>query len=215
MQAGGSLDCDRKLILFDRGIAAFNHILVDAMKSRITLFNSINLVRVSVICALALAIVLVQVAHADMPLNAAAVRNSWRGITPLRSSAQDVADAVGIELESAEDAPAGPYRVEDGEVTFSYITPSLAKVYRAPRSMVGKVFTIYFKPASSASRTEIKFPSVFKRCTEELGRSYYYFVSDAGIAYQFRRKDDGLETIIYQPTRSEARRLAVNTECVF
>lgn len=185
------------------------------MNSRNKIFNRINLARFWAIGALALLLFPAQVARADRSANATAVRNSWRGITPLRSGAEDVAEAVGIELESAEDAPAGPYKVEDGEVTFSYITPSLAKVYRAPRSMVGKVFTIYFKPASTPSRAEIKLPPAFKRCTEELGRSYYYFVSEAGLAYQFRRKDDGLEAIIYQPTRAEARRLAVNTECVF
>jgi hypothetical protein len=40
-------------------------------------------------------------------------------------------------------------------------------------------------------------------------------VSDAGVAYQFSRATDMLEMIIYQPTRAEVRRLAVNTECVF
>jgi hypothetical protein len=81
--------------------------------------------------------------------------------------------------------------------------------------MVGKVFTIYFKPSTATSRDEIKFTPAFKRCTEEMGKSYYYFVSDAGVAYQFRRKDDVLETIIYQPTHAEVRRLAVSTECIF
>jgi hypothetical protein len=209
------LDFDSKLVPFDRRVRAFNHILVDTMNSRNKIFNRINLVRFWAIGALALLMFSAQVTRADKTATATAFRNSWRGITPLRSGAQEVADAVGIELESAEDAPAGPFQVGDGEVSFSYITPSLAKVYRAPRSMVGKVFTIYFKPASTLSRTEIKLAPTFKRCTEELGRSYYYFVSEAGIAYQFRRKDDALEAIIYQPTRAEARRLAVNTECVF
>jgi hypothetical protein len=145
---------------------------------------------------------------------AAAVKNSWRGITPLRSGASEVAQAIGIEVE-AEDMPSGPFRTEGGEVSFSYITPSLAKIYRAPRSMVGKVFTVYFKPDAPVARAELKLPAGFRRCTEELGKSYYYFVSDAGVAYQLRRKDDQVEAVIYQPTRAETSRLAVNTECVF
>ena len=40
-------------------------------------------------------------------------------------------------------------------------------------------------------------------------------VNDAGLAYQLRRAGDTLETIIYQPSRAEVRRLAVNTACVF
>jgi hypothetical protein len=100
-------------------------------------------------------------------------------------------------------------------VTFSYLTPSLAKIYRAPASMVGKVFTIYFKPSQPMSRMDLNLGAGFKRCTEERDRSSYYFVSDAGMAYQFNRSNDALETIIYQPSRAEVRRLAVNTECVF
>jgi len=75
-------------------------------------------------------------------------KNSWRGITPLHSSSEDVARTIGTEADSAEAMLSGPYKVEGGEVTFSYLTASLAKIYRAPRSMVGKVFTIYFKRTS-------------------------------------------------------------------
>ena len=178
------------------------------------MLSKINRARMVIVFAMALAIFSTQT-NADKATSAAAVKNSWRGITPLRSSAEDVAEAVGIELNTPDDPPGGPFRVEDGEVTFSYITPTLAKIYRAPRSMVGKVFTIYFKPNSQASRAELKLAPSFKRCTEELGKSYYYYVSDAGVAYQFRRADDRLESIIYQPPRSEVRRLAVSTECVF
>ena len=81
--------------------------------------------------------------------------------------------------------------------------------------MVGKVFTIYFKPSVPMSRADLNLGRVFKRCTEERDRSFYYFISDAGVAYQFNRNNDTLETMIYQPSRAEVRRLAVNTECVF
>jgi len=141
--------------------------------------------------------------------------NSWRGIRPLRSSSIDVARSLGLSEDSPDGLMSGPFKVEGGEVTFSYLTPSLAKIYRAPRSMVGKVFTIYFEPDEPMSRDDIKPARGFKRCVEQLSKGYYYFVSDAGLAYQFRRDDDQLETIIYQPTRSEIQRLAVNTECVF
>lgn len=109
----------------------------------------------------------------------------------------------------------GPYKVEDGEVTFSYLTASLAKIYRAPRSMVGKVFTIYFKPNEQTPRSELTLTAGFKRCVEERDRTFYYFVSDAGVAYRILRDSDRVETIIYQPSRVEVRSLAVNTECVF
>lgn len=143
-----------------------------------------------------------------------AVKNSWRGITPLRSSAQDVARLIGGEADS-EAILSGPFKVEGGEVTFSYVTTSLAKIYRAPRSMVGKVFTIYFKPSEPMSRADLMLTPTFKRCVEERDRTFYYFVSDAGVAYRFSRDSDRVETIIYQPSRVEVRSLAVNTECVF
>ena len=141
--------------------------------------------------------------------------NSWRGITPLRSSAGDVARSVGLDEELGSAPSSGPFKVEGGEVSFSYLTPSLAKIYRAPGSMVGKVFTIYYKPSQSMSRVDLKLGGGFRRCSEERDRTFYYFVSDAGVAYQFNRNNDSLETIIYQPSRAEVRRLAVSTECVF
>ena len=142
-------------------------------------------------------------------------KNSWRGITPLRSSAEDVTRAIGVEQESTDVLFSGPYKVEGGEVSFSYLTPSIAKIYRAPRSMIGKVFTIYFKPVESMSRAELTLGPGFKRCVEENDRSIYYFVSDAGVAYRLLRESDRVETVIYQPSRVEVRNLAVNTECVF
>jgi hypothetical protein len=142
-------------------------------------------------------------------------RNSWRGITPLRSSAEDVAKTIGTEVDSTEAMLSGPYKVEGGEVTFSYLTASLAKIYRAPRSLIGKVFTIYFKPSDPMSRGELTLSTGFKRCVEERDRVFYYFVSDAGLAYRMLRDSDRVETIIYQPSRVEVRSLAVNTECVF
>ena len=144
-----------------------------------------------------------------------AAKNSWRGITPLRSSSEDVARAIGREPESGDAMLSGPYKVEGGEVTFSYLTPSIAKIYRAPRSMVGKVFTIYFKPGEAMSRADLALGPGFKRCVEENDRTIYYFVSDAGVAYRLRRDSDRVETVIYQPSRAEVRSLAVNTECVF
>ena len=142
-------------------------------------------------------------------------RNSWRGITPLRSSAEDVARAIGTEPDAAEVMSSGPYKVEGGEVTFSYLTTSLAKIYRAPRSMVGKVFTIYFKPNDQVTRGGLTLAAGFRRCVEDRDHTFYYFVSDAGVAYRLLRDGDRVETIINQPSRVEVRSLAVNTECVF
>jgi hypothetical protein len=145
----------------------------------------------------------------------AAAKNSWRGITPLHSSAEDVARLIGAELDSTESVLSGPFKVEGGDVTFSYLTTSLAKIYHAPRSMVGKVFTVYFKPSYPVTRTDVTMAAGFKRCVEDRDRTFYYFVNEAGIAYRFLRDGDRLETIIYQPSRAEVRNLAVNTECVF
>ncbi|HTG13653.1 MAG TPA: hypothetical protein VK747_00140 [Blastocatellia bacterium] len=145
----------------------------------------------------------------------APLANSWRGITPLRSSAADVARILGIDEEPNSAPSSGPFKVEGGEVTFSYLTPSLAKIYRAPGSMIGKVFTIYFKPSQLTNRADLALGAGFKRCTEERDRNFYYLVSDAGVAHRFNRRNDALETTIYQPSRAEVRRLAVNTECVF
>ena len=63
------------------------------------------------------------------------MKNSWQGLTPLRSSTTDVARMMGLEADSPEGTLVGPFKVEDGEVTFTYLTPSLAKIYRAPSSM--------------------------------------------------------------------------------
>ncbi|MEW6207765.1 MAG: hypothetical protein AB1631_05315 [Acidobacteriota bacterium] len=141
------------------------------------------------------------------------LKNSWRGITPLQSSAQDVARLIGVE--STESVSEGPFKVEGGEVTFSYLTPSLAKIYRAPAAMVGKVFSIYFKPSEIMSKDDLKLSKEFRRCTEDMDKTFYYFVSDAGLVYQLLRNSDRLESIIYQPSRAQVRRLAVNTGCVF
>ncbi|MFY9608332.1 MAG: hypothetical protein WAU45_06915 [Blastocatellia bacterium] len=166
------------------------------------------------ICAAAFALLMVSGSPADSGVGVPQT-NSWRGITPLRSSAADVARIIGVDEEHGSAPSSGPFPVEGGEVTFSYLTPSLAKIYRAPGSMVGKVFTIYFKPSLSMSRADLNLGRRFKRCTEERDRSFYYFISDTGVAYQFNRNSDTLETMIYQPSRADVRRLAVNTECVF
>jgi len=142
-------------------------------------------------------------------------KNSWRGITPLHSSSEDVARAIGAEMESPDSMLVGPYKVDDGEVTFSYLTPSLAKIYRAPRSLVGKVFTIYFKPRNVVNKSELTLGTGFKQCLEQNDRSVYYVVNDAGVAYRFLRNTDRVETVIYQPSKVEVRSLAVMAECVF
>lgn len=143
-----------------------------------------------------------------------APKNSWRGITPLKSSAEDVGRLLGFEAGSSAGMVSGPFQVEGGEVTFSYLTESLAKIYRAPRSLVGKVFTIYFTPTRPVPVADLK-PAGFKRCSEDLDKGYYYLVSDAGLVYQLPRKGEAVETIIYQPTQAEVRRLAVSASCVF
>ncbi|HEV8486350.1 MAG TPA: hypothetical protein VGV87_22590 [Blastocatellia bacterium] len=142
-------------------------------------------------------------------------KNSWRGIVPLQSSSEDVARVLGVDPDSSGAPSSGPYRVAGGEVTFYFLTPSLAKIYRAPHSMVGKVFTIYFKPGEPSSKDDLKLSPGFKRCVEQMTKTTYYLVSDAGVAYQFHQGSDQLETVIYQPSRSQVRSLAVNTECVF
>jgi hypothetical protein len=145
----------------------------------------------------------------------ASVKNSWRGITPLHSSAQDVARLIGAEADSSEALLSGPFKVDGGEVTFSYLTTSLARLYRAPRWMAGKVFTVSFKPDAPQTREDLTLGAGFKRCVEDRDRTFYYFISEAGVAYRFLRDGDRLDTIIYQPSRAEVRSLAVNTQCVF
>ena len=155
-------------------------------------------------------------AHSARPSAAATVvNNTWRGITPLQSSAAAAAQVVGTDADLSQASVGGPYKVDGGEVTFSFLTPGLAKMYRAPRTMFGKVFTIYFTPHERIERAELKLGTGFKTCKEQQTTSYYYLVNDAGVAYRLRRSDDVVETIIYQPSRAEVRRLAVNTECVF
>jgi hypothetical protein len=144
-----------------------------------------------------------------------AVKNSWQGITPLRSTTADVARIFGEAADAPDTSLVGPYKVEDGEVTFSYLTPSLAKMYRAPASLANKVFTIYFKPTPPLFRSDLNFNRTFKVCKEQDVNSYYYLISDAGIAYQIKRGTEQVETIIFQPSRLEVRKLSVNTECVF
>ena len=143
------------------------------------------------------------------------VKNTWRGLTPLQSSAAEAAQLVGTDADLSQAQVGGPYKVDGGEVTFSILTPTLAKMYRAPRPLVGKVFTIYFTPHQRVSRADLKLGASFKVCKEQMGTGYYYLVNDGGVAYRLRRSDDTVETVIYQPSRAEVRRLAVNTECVF
>ncbi len=152
---------------------------------------------------------------AEAKSSASSVKNSWRGITPLRSSVEDVAQAIGDGAEVTDGSVSGPYKVEGGEVTISFLTPSIAKIYRAPRSMVGKVFTVYFKPDAPVTRAELSLSRGFKTCKDTFSNSHYYLVSDAGLAYELRASDNRVETIIYQPTRAEIQRLWVNSDCVF
>lgn len=182
--------------------------------------NKMLLIRIFILVALLLTLMPAQMAKVgakgrESKSKPPAARNSWRGITPLHSSAADVARVLGDGVDSSEAQVSGPFKVEGGEVTFSYLTDSLAKIYRAPRSLVGKVFTIYFKPGEAISRTDLKLAAGFKRCAEERNKIHYYLVNDAGVAYQFRSDNDSVETIIYQPSRVETRRLAVMSECIF
>ena len=158
--------------------------------------------------------VLAALATPARPLSIAA-RNSWRGVTPLHSSPADVARVLGLEGDPADHDLTGPFQVEGGEVTFSYLSPSLAEMFKAPKTMSGKVFTVYFKPVPAMTRQELKLTPDFKRCVEEMDRTFYYFLNDAGIAYRFVRGSDAVDAVIYQPSRAEVRRLAVNTTCVF
>lgn len=146
---------------------------------------------------------------------AVVVKNTWRGLTPLQSSAAEVAQLVGTDADLSNAPVGGPYKVDGGEVTFSFLTSSLAKMYRAPRQLTGKLFTIYFTPLGRIERADLRLGAGFKVCKEQQTPGYYYLVNDAGVAYRMRRSDDTVETVIYQPSRAEIQRLAVNTECVF
>jgi len=144
------------------------------------------------------------------------VRNSWRGLTPLKSSVADVTQLLGDKVTRQDPYPAGPFKVEGGEATFSYLTPSLAELYRAPSSMVGKIFTVYFKPNPPLRVADAESMRGFKRCSEDLDRRYYYYLSpDRGVAYQVRASTNEIEFEIYQPRRAEIEKLRVNTTCVF
>jgi hypothetical protein len=107
------------------------------------------------------------------------------------------------------------FRVEGGVVTVSFISAKTAKIYGAPRSMVGKVFTIYFKPQDPIFLADLKLGRGFRRCSDQLSKAYYYYVSDEGLAYQFRAGGEQVDSVIYQPMRAEIRRLEVSTDCVF
>ena len=155
-------------------------------------------------------------ARSGKPSGAAVVvKNTWRGLTPLQSSAAEVAQLVGTDADLSQAPVGGPYKVDGGEVTFSFLTPSLAKMYRAPRHLAGKLFTIYFTPLGRIERADLKLGASFKVCKEQQTPGYYYLLNDAGVAYRMRRSDDTVEVVIYQPSRAEIQRLAVNTECVF
>ena len=144
-----------------------------------------------------------------------AARNSWRGLTPLHTSAEQVAQALGVEAERFNLDSGNTFKVDGGEVTISFISPRQAKVYSAPRSLVGKVFTIYFKPDTPMLLADLRLPRGFRRCSDQLSKAYYYFVSDEGIAYQFKAGSEQVESVIYQPPRAEVQRLSVGTDCVF
>jgi hypothetical protein len=141
------------------------------------------------------------------------ISNAWNSITPLRSSANDVARLFAMDTSQNPDT-SGPFKVDGGDVTFSFLTDSLARIYHAPQTMVGKVFTIYFKPNVPMAQSEVKLVG-FKKCVDQSDRRYYYFVSEAGLGYQVSRKTDQIEMVIHQPSAAEIKRLRVSTACVF
>ena len=147
---------------------------------------------------------------------AAAARNSWRGIVPLQSTAADVARLLSVAADSHVAESDGPFKVDGGEVTFYYLTADQARLYRAPFSMVGKVFSIYFKRNPPLERANSLAAKGFKRCLDDMDKRYYYNVSlDGGLAYQVRRSTDEIEYEIYQPLRADIQKLRLNTVCVF
>jgi len=146
----------------------------------------------------------------------AAGRNSWRGIIPLQSTAADVARLLSITAGSSAAESDGPFKVDGGEVTFYYVTADQARLYHAPPSMVGRVFSIYFKRNPPLDRVQTLPSKAFKRCFDDMDKRYYYEVSiDGGLAYQIRRNTDEIEFEIYQPMRAEIQKLKLNTACVF
>ena len=143
-------------------------------------------------------------------------QNSWKGITPLASSTADVARILSKPEDPLVPETSGPHRVEGGEVTFSFVTASLAKIYHAPASMVGRVFTVYFTPDPPLESAKDGFRPGFKKCVDPMDtRSYYYVSNDGGLAYQVRKASGQIESVIYQPLHEEIKRLRVNATCVF
>jgi len=146
----------------------------------------------------------------------AAGRNAWRGIIPLQSTAADVARLLSIPAAASVAESEGPFKVDGGEVTFYYVTADQARLYHAPPSMVGRVFSIYFKRNPPLERVESLPAKAFKRCFDDMDKRYYYQVSiDGGLAYQVRRNTDEIEFEIYQPVRAEIQKLKLGTSCVF
>jgi hypothetical protein len=147
---------------------------------------------------------------------APAGRNSWRGIVPLQSTAADVARVLSIAAGQVVAESDGPFKVDGGEVTFYYLTADQARLYRAPSTMVGRVFSIYFKRNPPLERVDSLPAKGFKRCLDDMDKRYYYQVSlDGGLAYQVRRGTDEIEYEIYQPVRADIQKLKLNTACVF
>lgn len=147
---------------------------------------------------------------------ATARENSWHGITPLLSSSVDVASTLSVTPAEPEAESSGPYRIDDGEVTFSYVTPNQAKIYHAPQSMVGKVFTIYFRPNPPLKPADSIDVRRFRKCVDRLDPRYYYLVShDRGLAYQIKKATSEIEVVIYQPVEEQILKLKVDTTCVF
>jgi hypothetical protein len=144
------------------------------------------------------------------------VKNSWRGLTPLKSTGADVTQLLGSSLTKQDPYPLGPFKVEGGEATFSYVTPTLAELYHAPASMVGKVFTVYFKLDPPLRIADPDSMRGFKRCAEEMDKRYYYYISpDRSFAYQVSAGTNEVEDEIYQPRHAEIEKLRVSTTCVF
>jgi len=143
-------------------------------------------------------------------------RNSWRGIVPLQSTAADVAKLLSFAPGEQVAESDGPFRVDGGEVTFYYMTADHARLYHAPATMVGRVFSIYFKRNPPLERVETLPARGFKRCLDDMDKRYYYQVSvDGGLAYQVRRNTDEIEYEIYQPLHAEIQKLKLNAACVF
>lgn len=218
----------RSYLSIDRFYSCYSHPNVDALRTFLMRsFKGIMLSRTLAAFVLLTLLATVQIAQSryaktnPSPNTApgsevtTGSKNSWRGITPLQSTAADVARELGLDEDAAEGLVDGPFKVDDGEVSFSYLTPSLIKLYRAPASMTGKVFTIYFKPSEASLLEDLSLSREYKKCAEPMDKYTYYFVSDAGIAYQIQQGSNRVEMIVYQPSRAQVRRLAVNTGCIF